>query len=96
VVVDLRRVETWDVRGLHGLAEAVDHRRRQGGITAFIAADPGLKDLAAAAGVLERLDFYDALRLEGAPLPPGRHSPSDSEIAAGSAPTGRGASSPFA
>jgi anti-anti-sigma factor len=65
VVVDLRRVDHWDFRGLRALADAVDHRRRRGGVTAFITPSRYLRDIAAAAGVLEALDFYDALALEG-------------------------------
>jgi anti-anti-sigma factor len=65
VVVDLRRVDHWDFRGLRSLAEAVEQRRRRGGVTAFITPSRYLRDIAAAAGVLERLDFYDSLELEG-------------------------------
>lgn len=65
VVVDLRRVDHWDFRGLRSLAEAVEQRRRRGGVTAFITPSRYLRDIATAAGVLDRLDFYDALELEG-------------------------------
>jgi anti-anti-sigma regulatory factor len=64
VVVDLRRVEHWDYRGLASLAEAVDYRRSAGAVTAFIAPRGYLRDIAAAANVLDRLDLYDDLRLE--------------------------------
>ena len=64
VVVDLRRVDHWDFRGLRSVAEAVEHRRRRGGVTAFISPSRYLRDIAAAAGVLETLDMYDALDLE--------------------------------
>jgi|GEM_PF-2419005 anti-anti-sigma regulatory factor len=65
VVVDLRRVEHWDFRGLKSLADAVEHRRYRGGVTAFITPSRYLRDIAAAAGVLDKLDLYDALDLEG-------------------------------
>ena len=65
VVVDLRRVDHWDFRGLRSLADAGEHRRTRGGVTAFITPSRYLRDIAVAAGVLERLDFYDALDLEG-------------------------------
>ncbi len=64
VVVDLRDVDHWDFRGLKCLAEAVDHRRRAGCATAFITPDRYLRDIAAAVGVADRLDFYDELRVE--------------------------------
>ncbi len=70
VVVDLREVQHWDFRGLRCLAEAVETRRRLGGLTAFITPNQYLRDIAAAAGVLEQFDFYDALRLESADEPP--------------------------
>ena len=69
VVVDLRRVDHWDFRGLRALAEAVEHRRRRGGATAFITPNRYLRDIAAAAGVHDRFDFYDGLNLEGGPDP---------------------------
>lgn len=65
VVVDLRGVDHWDFRGLRRLAEAVEYRRKQGGATAFITGSRYLREIAAAAGVLDRLDFYDDVRLEG-------------------------------
>jgi anti-anti-sigma regulatory factor len=65
VVVDVRDVDHWDFRGLQVLAEAVEFRRRHGAATAFITPSTYLKDIAKAAGVFERLDFYDALRLNG-------------------------------
>ena len=69
VVVDVRDVEHWDFRGLQVLAEAVEVRRRHGAATAFITPSTYLRDIAKAAGVFERLDFYDALRLnEGVEL----------------------------
>jgi anti-anti-sigma regulatory factor len=78
VVVDLTRVDHWDFRGLKCLADAVDFRRQAGGLTAFISPDPYLRHIAAVAGVLERLDFYDALRveerLESEPITVGRKS----------------------
>ena len=64
VVVDLRNVEHWDFRGLKSLADAVDYRRTFGWLTAFIIPNRYLRDIAAAAGVLDRFDVYDALRLE--------------------------------
>lgn len=63
VVIDLRRVHHWDFRGLRCLAEAVDHRRNQGGITAFVSPSRYLRDIAAAADVLDSFDFYDDLQL---------------------------------
>ena len=70
VVVDLRRVEHWDFRGLKSLADAVEHRRHRGGVTAFITPSRYLRDIAAAAGVLDKLDVYDALDLEGSRAEP--------------------------
>jgi anti-anti-sigma regulatory factor len=64
VVIDLRRVDHWDFRGLKSLAEAVEHRRHRGGVTAFITPSRYLRDIATAAGVLDKLDMYDALELE--------------------------------
>lgn len=64
VVVDLRQVEHWDYRGLASLAEAVEFRRRCGAATAFVLPRGYLRDVAAAANVLDRLDVYDDLRLE--------------------------------
>jgi anti-anti-sigma regulatory factor len=64
VVVDLRRVDHWDFRGLKSVADAVDHRRQRGGVTAFITPSRYLRDIATAAGVLDKLDVYDALDLE--------------------------------
>jgi len=61
VVVDLREVDHWDFRGLRCLAEAVDFRRRTGGVTAFITPSRYLRDIAVAAGAADRLDFYDEL-----------------------------------
>ena len=78
VVVDLTSVEHWDFRGLKCLAEAVEFRRKSGGLTAFISPSPYLRHIAAAAGVLESFDFYDALRveerLENEPITVGRRS----------------------
>jgi anti-anti-sigma regulatory factor len=64
VVVDLRQVDHWDFRGLKCLAQAVERRQDLGGLTAFITPSVYLRDIAAAAGVLDALDFYDALSLE--------------------------------
>jgi anti-anti-sigma regulatory factor len=64
VVVDLRAVEHWDFRGLRCLAEAVRYRNEAGCVTAFITPSRYLRDIAAAAGVLEDLDLYDELQLE--------------------------------
>ena len=64
VVVDLRAVDHWDFRGLRCLAEAVRFRREVGYLTAFVTPSRYLRDIAAAAGVLEQLDWYDALELE--------------------------------
>ena len=44
VVIDLRQVDHWDFRGLRCLAEAVEYRRRMGGITAFVSPDRYLFD----------------------------------------------------
>ena len=63
VVVDLRRVTHWDYRGLQCLAEAVEYRNRLGGVTAFVSPSRYLRDIAAAAGVLDHLDFYDELHM---------------------------------
>jgi anti-anti-sigma regulatory factor len=65
VVVDLRRTDHWDYRGLRCLAEAVEYRRGRGGVTAFVTSSRYLRDIAAAAGVIEALDFYDDLELQG-------------------------------
>jgi anti-anti-sigma regulatory factor len=64
VVVDLRGVDHWDFRGLRSLADAVDHRRARGGTTAFITPSRYLRDIATAAGILDRLEFYDDVRWE--------------------------------
>lgn len=64
VVVDLRGVSHWDFRGLSCLADAVEYRRRLGGLTAFITPNRYLRDIATASGVMDQFDFYDALRLE--------------------------------
>lgn len=64
VVVDLRRVDHWDYRGLACLADAARHRRAAGGVTAFITPSAYLRSIAAAAGVHEELDFYDDLSVE--------------------------------
>jgi anti-anti-sigma regulatory factor len=64
VVVDLRDVIHWDYRGLRCLAEAVQWRRDRGGLTVFVTPSRYLRDIAAAAGVHERLEFYDDLRME--------------------------------
>ncbi len=64
VVVDLRGVDHWDFRGLNCLADAVDYRRRLGGVTAFISPSRYLHSIAVAAGVRDRLDIYDDLRIE--------------------------------
>jgi anti-anti-sigma regulatory factor len=78
VVVDLTRVDHWDFRGLRCLADAVEVRRRAGGLTAFICPNPYLRHIAAVAGVLDRLDVYDGLRLdeqlEHEPIAVGRRS----------------------
>jgi len=65
VVVDTRAVEHWDFRGLTSVADAVDHRRRSGASTAFITPNSYLRDIAAAAGVSGRLEFYDDVRWTG-------------------------------
>ena len=64
VVVDLREVDHWDYRGLDCLAEAVAHRAGRGGVTAFITPSRYLRDIASAAGVADRFDFYDEMQLE--------------------------------
>jgi len=64
VVVDLRDVSHWDYRGLRCLAEAVQWRRDRGGITVFITPSRYLRDIAAAAGVHDELEFFDDLRME--------------------------------
>jgi anti-anti-sigma regulatory factor len=64
VVVDLRQVDHWDFRGLKCLVEAVEYRRRTGGVTAFITPNRYLRDIAAAVGAADRLEFYDELRVE--------------------------------
>ena len=64
VVVDLRRVEHWDYRGLRCLADAVEYRRMSGGVTAFITPSAYLRSIAAAAGAHDGLDFYDDLKVE--------------------------------
>jgi anti-anti-sigma regulatory factor len=64
VVIDLRRVDHWDFRGLRCLAEGVEYRRSCGGVTAFVSSSRYLRDIASVAGVLDRLDFYDDMCLE--------------------------------
>ena len=64
VVVDLREVNHWDFRGLRCLAESVSHHQGLGGVTVFITPDRYLKDIAAAAGVADQMEFYDELHLE--------------------------------
>lgn len=64
VVVDLRGVDHWDFRGLRCLAEGVEYRRNRGGVTAFVSPSRYLRDIATVAGVHDRLDFYDDIRLE--------------------------------
>ena len=63
VVVDLRPVNHWDFKGLKCLAEAVEYRTSLGAVTAFVSPSRYLRDIAAAAGVLEQLDFYDDVQL---------------------------------
>src|SRR5262249_32960690 len=65
VVVDLRRVELGVSRGLNPRGGGGEPRRHRGGVTAFITPSRYLRDIAAAAGVLDKLDLYDALDLEG-------------------------------
>ena len=62
VVIDLRRVNHWDFRGLKCLAEAVEYRASLGAVTVFVSPSRYLRDIATAAGVLDQLDFYDEVQ----------------------------------
>lgn len=75
VVVDLRSVDHWDFRGLRCLADAARFRREAGFATAFVTPSRYLRDIAVAAGVLEELDWYDALELDETEGRPDRTAP---------------------
>ncbi len=50
------------------------HHRGLGGVTAFITPDRYLKDIAAAAGVADQMEFYDELHLEKEEEVSGEHA----------------------
>lgn len=68
IVIDARRVDHWDYRGLGTTAEAVRSCGRGGTRVAFVTPSRYLRDIVAAAGLNGAFDFYDALELEGAPV----------------------------